>query len=200
MVLTEGWDQPNVSCCILARPTKKMGLYRQMVGRVLRPAPDKANATVIDHSAATFRHGFVEDRVEWTLAPDTRATAPAHQPRVKTCEGYTSRLIECTQCNALRVAGNPCPHCGFMPQRPPEAVVFRDGNLGLVDRNGRTAINLNDPAERDRWHRMLAYIAAERGYKPGWMSEKEALAGIILAASFNRSAVSVVWGWDVIGP
>ena len=67
-------------------------------------------------------------------------------------------------------------------------------------RNGRTAINLNDPAERDRWHRMLAYIAAERGYKPGWMSEKEALAGIILAASFNRSAGSLLGDGDVIGP
>jgi len=47
MVLTEGWDMPEVSCCILARPTRKMGLYRQMVGRVLRPAPDKFNAIVL---------------------------------------------------------------------------------------------------------------------------------------------------------
>ena len=44
MVLTEGWDQPEVSCVILARPTRKMGLYRQMVGRVFRPAPGKVNA------------------------------------------------------------------------------------------------------------------------------------------------------------
>ena len=28
MVLTEGWNMPGC-CCILARPTKKMGLYRQ---------------------------------------------------------------------------------------------------------------------------------------------------------------------------
>ena len=28
MVLTEGWDMPAVGCCILARPTKKMGLFR----------------------------------------------------------------------------------------------------------------------------------------------------------------------------
>jgi superfamily II DNA or RNA helicase len=41
MVLTEGWDMPAVSCCILARPTKKMGLFRQMIGRVLRPADGK---------------------------------------------------------------------------------------------------------------------------------------------------------------
>jgi hypothetical protein len=34
LVLTEGWDMPDVGCCVLARPTKKMGLYRQMIGRV----------------------------------------------------------------------------------------------------------------------------------------------------------------------
>jgi superfamily II DNA or RNA helicase len=29
MVLTEGWDCPPVSCCVLARPTKQLGLYRK---------------------------------------------------------------------------------------------------------------------------------------------------------------------------
>jgi len=52
MVLTEGWDMPDVGCCILARPTRKMGLYRQMIGRVLRPADDKNYAIVLDHSGA----------------------------------------------------------------------------------------------------------------------------------------------------
>lgn len=39
MVLTEGWDQAEVSCIVLARPTKQLGMHRQMIGRVLRPAP-----------------------------------------------------------------------------------------------------------------------------------------------------------------
>jgi DNA repair protein RadD len=63
MVLTEGWDMPEVSCCILARPTKKMGLYRQMVGRVLRPAPGKTNAIILDHSGAVYLHGQPADHV-----------------------------------------------------------------------------------------------------------------------------------------
>ena len=79
MVLTEGWDMPEVGCCILARPTKKMGLYRQMIGRVLRPAEGKPDAIVLDHSGAVFRHGFVEDPVEWTLDPDRRAENPTHK-------------------------------------------------------------------------------------------------------------------------
>jgi superfamily II DNA or RNA helicase len=76
MVLTEGWDMPEVGCCILARPTRKMGLYRQMLGRVLRPAPGKKDAIILDHSGAVFRHGFAEDPIEWTLDPD-RLIKPA---------------------------------------------------------------------------------------------------------------------------
>lgn len=37
MVLTEGFDMPQASCAVIARPTSNPGLYIQMVGRVLRP-------------------------------------------------------------------------------------------------------------------------------------------------------------------
>jgi superfamily II DNA or RNA helicase len=43
-VLTEGWNCPAVSCIVLARPTKSLGLFRQMIGRVLRPLPGKTDA------------------------------------------------------------------------------------------------------------------------------------------------------------
>jgi DNA repair protein RadD len=170
MVLTEGWDMPEVACCILARPTRKMGLYRQMVGRVLRPAPGKVNAIVLDHSGAVFRHGFVEDRVDWVLDPEKRSASPTHAARLRS--GYSSRLLECSQCGSIRIAGEACRHCGFLPQRPPKAIVFSDGDLALVDRQSRTAPAFSDPGERVRWHGMLTWIAGERGYKSGWISHK----------------------------
>jgi DNA repair protein RadD len=102
MVLTEGWDMPEVGCCILARPTKKMGVYRQMVGRILRPAEGKVDAIVLDHSGAVFRHGFVEDHVEWMLDPDSRASSSTHANRPREAG---SRLLEWRNCKAVRVAG-----------------------------------------------------------------------------------------------
>jgi DNA repair protein RadD len=170
MVLTEGWDLPAVACCILARPTKQMGLYRQMVGRVLRPAPGKTNAIVLDHAGATYRHGFVEDKVEWTLDPDRRAESETHSARK--ADGYHSRFIDCTSCGSIRVAGERCGHCGHLPQRRGDAVEFRDGDLAFVDRKSRRAAKLSDPAERLRWHAMLTHICAEHGYKPGWVAHK----------------------------
>jgi superfamily II DNA or RNA helicase len=167
MVLTEGWDMPEVACCVLARPTKKMGLFRQMIGRVLRPAPGKIDAIVLDHSGAVFRHGFVEDAVDWTLDPDRRANSPKHAARGN--GSGSSRLVECKNCRAIRVSGEPCFHCGYMPTPPPRAVEIIDGDLGLVDRaNGRAKIDANDPETRRRWWAMLTYIGQERGYKPNW--------------------------------
>jgi superfamily II DNA or RNA helicase len=37
MKLTEGWDSPRTMCVIVARPTKSVPLFVQMVGRGLRP-------------------------------------------------------------------------------------------------------------------------------------------------------------------
>ena len=169
MVLTEGWDMPEVGCCILARPTKKMGLYRQMIGRVLRPADGKPDAIVLDHSGAVFRHGFVEDPVEWTLDPDDLAGRNKTQEK-REREG--SRLLECTACGTMRTAGEPCGHCGFLPQRPPRPVPFGDGELGLVDRARRASGTAYSPKDREQWHAMLIWIANERGYKPGWVAHK----------------------------
>ena len=167
-VLTEGWDMPAVGCCILARPTKKMGLYRQMVGRVLRPVDGEGDAIVLDHSGAVFRHGFVEDHVAWTLDPDKRSASVRHTARLTA--GYSSRLLGCTQCDAVRVAGEACFHCGFLPQRPPRSIDFEDGELGLVDHQIRRA----KPYiyDRARWHAMLVAIGNERGYKPGWAAHQ----------------------------
>jgi DNA repair protein RadD len=168
-VLTEGFDLPAIGCIVLARPTKQLGLFRQMAGRGLRPAPGKNNLILIDHSGAVYHHGLLEDRIEWTLDITKRAENPMHGAR---SHQTTSRLINCTQCTALRTAGEPCPLCGFLPKRRPDAIVFREGELGRVDRARRRAVLYSDPAERMLWHGMLTHVALERGYKPGWAAHK----------------------------
>ena len=170
MVLTEGWDCPEVGCTILARPTKSMGLFRQMVGRVLRPAPGKVNAIVLDHSGAVYRHGLPEDHVAWSLSPDHKAVAPAHQARKLRDE---KGLLDCPACETLsiRLGGQPCPNCGWEPKRAGEFIATAEGELGLV-RGGRAKANEYGPEARQQWHAMLTGVAVERGYRPGWVAHK----------------------------
>jgi superfamily II DNA or RNA helicase len=56
MVMTRGTDIPLASCAVIARPTLNPALYVQMVGRILRPHPDKTDALVLDLSGATEAH------------------------------------------------------------------------------------------------------------------------------------------------
>ena len=169
MVLTEGWDQPDVSCIVLARPTKHMGLYRQMIGRVLRPAPGKTDAIVLDHAGAVFEHGFVEERVYWTLDQDKRAENPTQRGR---SNGKARALATCPECSAVRMEGSPCPVCGWQPRPKPVAVEVADGELGRVDRALRTKGHEWSPDEKTAFHRQLLWIAREKGYKDGWAAHK----------------------------
>ena len=47
-VLTEGFDDPGVSCVAMARPTRSEGMYAQCVGRGTRLAPGKRDCLVLD--------------------------------------------------------------------------------------------------------------------------------------------------------
>lgn len=56
MLLTEGWDCPNVDCIVVLRPTKSRALYCQMVGRGTRLAPGKDHLLLLDFLWHTERH------------------------------------------------------------------------------------------------------------------------------------------------
>lgn len=48
LVLTEGYDEPSIEGILLARPTKSVVLYAQMIGRGTRLHPGKENVTIVD--------------------------------------------------------------------------------------------------------------------------------------------------------
>jgi len=102
-VLTEGWDLPRTSAVILGRPTKSRGLWRQMVGRALRPATEfgKVDCLILDHAGCTHEHGFITD-------PDERSLAGG----VERPDGK-SRQYECPHCHATLGSWPAwCPSCG----------------------------------------------------------------------------------------
>jgi DNA repair protein RadD len=162
MVLTEGWDSPATSCLILARPTKQMGLYRQMVGRVLRPHPGKSDAIILDHSGAVFRHGLPEDPIIWTLSEDKSARNAVHDSRKGDVFGGP-KILECTQCGAIGEGGKACPSCGFLPVRKPDIIIPIEGELALV--GSKPGVSDSD---KQRWFNELLGYAREKGHKPGF--------------------------------
>lgn len=66
-VATEGVDIPDCSVVQVARPTKSIPLYLQMVGRAMRPHPDKTDCIILDHGNATKACGFPDAVRVWDL-------------------------------------------------------------------------------------------------------------------------------------
>jgi superfamily II DNA or RNA helicase len=164
MVLTEGWDQPDVSCLVLARPTKSLGLYLQMSGRALRTFEGKTDALILDHAGATYQHGHVEEPRLWFLDEDRRAQSPEQEARNS---GIGPQLLECSQCHAVRTAGKPCPECGFLPKRPGAYHHVHDGELAEYTSDGKLLANFYPEERKREFHAMLLHITESRGNKPG---------------------------------
>jgi superfamily II DNA or RNA helicase len=62
-VLTEGFDEPTVSCVVNARPTQSAPLYQQMVGRGLRPdlslpSSERGDCLVLDVVGVSRTHNL----------------------------------------------------------------------------------------------------------------------------------------------
>lgn len=56
MLLTEGYDHPQIDLISVLRPTKVRSLYCQMVGRGTRPSPGKDHLLLLDFLWHTERH------------------------------------------------------------------------------------------------------------------------------------------------
>lgn len=63
----EGLDVPGIECVIMARPTKSLGKFKQMVGRGLRRAEGKPFMILIDHVGNVNHHGLPCNKRKWTL-------------------------------------------------------------------------------------------------------------------------------------
>jgi len=147
-VLAEGWDQPAVKCAILARPTRSTGLYLQQAGRILRPYGGLP-AIILDHGGCAIEHGLPQDDRAFTLESRKKKGASS-PPRVRPCPGCFA---------VLHVSTRVCPHCGHVLIATVEVPAVRDGTLGEVGPEDMKFLELQ----------RLEAVAAERGYKSGWV-------------------------------
>ena len=111
-VATEGFDLPDASCVVIARPTESLTLYLQMVGRGLRPKSD--HCVILDLAGNSLKHGLAEDHREWSLSPRGAELEGEGDGPVVWCEicGATSPAAShyCQYCDAP--FGEDCRRCG----------------------------------------------------------------------------------------
>lgn len=172
-VLTEGFDEPPLSACVLARATKNLGLYLQMAGRTLRPADDKEDSRIIDHSGNVYEHGFVQDERQWVLE-EGRALTSTNADRQR--EFDEREPITCVKCATVYTGQINCPHCGYIPEKKGKHVESRSGELMEVraERRRTAKKKVWTATEKEEWFNMFIYYGREKGYDnpEGWAAHK----------------------------
>jgi DNA repair protein RadD len=159
-VVSEGFDIPAASVAILLRPTKSLGLYLQQVGRVLRPAPGKQHALILDHVGNVTRHGFPDDHREWTLEDGIKRTTGTAAPSVRTCPN----------CYAAFKPQPQCPVCGAQCAPITNRKIRQlAGELQELKREEVRQRKADRRAQGSaRTLEQLLALANQRGYSPGW--------------------------------
>ena len=159
-VLTEGTDIPQVSCIILARPTKSRGLWKQMVGRGLRVADGKRDCIVLDHAGCFHRHGLVTDEEDLSLAGVKR----------RPDQGMPVR--QCLQCYAVVPSGlAQCDQCGeAFPPAPKAELAHEAGELVEAVATPQRPVSFH--GEQAEFLDQLLAKAVTLKYKAGWVGYK----------------------------
>lgn len=155
-----GFDLPELDCVVMARPTKSLVLYLQMLGRGLRPAPGKQHCLVLDHAGIVCRFGFADEPRPWSLEGkitnwrDEAKSSGGDIPEAK-------KLRDCPKCQAI-FTGSQCPECGWFRQPKGVQIETLDGELieiGAVSETYR---------ERLCFYLQLRGYCNERGRKQGY--------------------------------
>lgn len=160
-VVTEGFDCPDVSCGVLARPTQSEGLYVQMVGRVLRGAPGKDSCIILDHGYNALRHGHPMMDRPITLGAG-RVNRKAAIPEKDLADASPHFRI-CGGC-MMAIAGDAtaCPNCSAAV--PPRAAVKEKRSLELVK---FTELSAEQRQQVKVLERRAAWYAMEAARQPG---------------------------------
>lgn len=152
-ILDKGFDYPEASCLIMARPTKSLMLYIQQAGRVLRTHESKMDAIILDHAANTEQHGFVTDDLPQEL--DNGAKQKKEVSKKK------ADVSICQSCAFVKPPKTfKCPLCGFAPIKKDTGVITEKGELVEV---GRTTTQ-----DKQKTYSELLYIEVFKPYKKGF--------------------------------
>ena len=163
-VLSTGFDEPSISCGILARNSKSVSLIWQQLGRVFRISPDtgKTQATILDMAGVLSKIPVPESLTHYELQspPDGAGGAGGS---MKECP-----KAEETGCPGLSYGFSRfCSCCGA---EFPSKDVDHDGSLS------RLVIQQNDAAAKAeaRLKKQLVTLrkrALKSGKDPGWANK-----------------------------
>lgn len=162
---SRGFDVPDVSCVIMARPLRKsLAEHIQLFGRGLRIAEGKTDCLVLDHSGNCARffadcEDFFDNGIDGLDDGKPKEKKKAEKAEVEP--------VKCPSCRALHRPAPFCPVCGHeYPKRA--AVQHVPGTLKELIAGGH-----HRELTRNLWPQVMAYCLERR---EGDAARRQALA------------------------
>lgn len=99
-ITNEGFDDKDIECTILLRPTMSLALFVQMAMRSMRPRDGKT-AIILDCVGSCYTHGLPDDDRQWSLEPKKKQ---ADIVKIRICKNCYA---------AYPPTESKCPYCGY---------------------------------------------------------------------------------------
>jgi len=173
-ILTTGFDEPDIRCGILARPTLSLMLAIQQMGRLIRTAPGKTEAIIMDHSGNTLRHGL-PGMFEVPGLKDNYRIGAKQAKKQKKC-------VACEHCGYVLEADDvTCPGCGLDRPVKTSKVINTDDDLTEF---GMEPV-APDADEKKQFYLELKWHGKAHGFKLGYA----------IAVFVEKYGEFPSWGW-----
>ena len=106
-IFVEGNDVPDIECIMLLSATRSLRLFKQEIGRGLRPKPNGEKLKIIDFGRNWEIHGLPDEHIEWTLTDFTK------KDRNKADKQGKKMHWNCPSCFAINLKNSyKCWKCG----------------------------------------------------------------------------------------
>ena len=175
-IVSTGFDLPDITACLMLRPTMSTGLYIQQSGRALRPQKNKT-AIILDFVGNYTRHGLPDDDRNWSITEQMGGKRRINEHGeflIRTC-------LECYAVypNTLDV----CPICGAPYElTKTEIKNMEEIELERIEKNRilkEKMWALSDEAvDEAKTYSDFCTIAKHRGYKTGWAWHRAKQRGV----------------------
>ena len=168
--LTTGFDETSVDCLILARPTKSLRLFIQIIGRGLRLHKGKDECLILDVAGVIKEHGYPTMKRDFNKVkppPKEKQNIEYADSICDFCE-YSTQFKNCKrkvkETKKFTRTRWYCPNCGEVMK---EVLVDNKQVKKLFELKDYTNV---DKVTNEMVGKMIYAIAKRNKYKRGWIS------------------------------
>jgi superfamily II DNA or RNA helicase len=210
-LILEGFDLDNIQTVQIVRPTASLSLYLQMVGRVLRPHPDKDYARIIDHTSNIALFGLPDEERYWSLDP-VSAMASGWTEKCPSCDHIFHPIKAKVNSYRQMAGGVPrqfgrtiCPNCQtniqFLLRKPgllfnsdiPAQIVLEEQSSTIVEIEDAKQIKIRGGDKIKRGEQTVNKIK-DRIHP----DHRQLIDNIISDAQSNVDAIEIISNLDTV--